>query len=158
MIYNTVWIKHSPLLFLVFMAACNMASLPERDVIDLLKERDYKGLAHAIRQGTDIEKPNSRKQTPLLVAVWNDDLEAVRMLVEAGVDINHVNRLGWTALLEAVLLSDGGKTHQQIVEILLKAGADREIPDFEGRTALDHARAKGFREMVNLLESTHPEK
>ena len=34
------------------------------------------------------------------------------------VDVDHVNRLGWTALLEAIVLGDGGQAHQQVVDLL----------------------------------------
>ena len=75
----------------------------------------------------------------------------VRRVVSTGIDVNHVNRLGWTALLEAVLLGDGGPRHQEIVRILLAAGADRTIPDRAGVTALEHARSKGYDELARIL-------
>ena len=51
-------------------------------------------------------------------------------------DVDHVNNLGWTALLEAViLLSDGGPRHQAIVRMLLDAGADPELADTRRRDA-----------------------
>ena len=48
----------------------------------------------------------------------------VRRVVRTGIDVNHVNDLGWTAMLEAVILGDGSRPYQQIVRILLDAGAD----------------------------------
>ncbi|MFD9501192.1 ankyrin repeat domain-containing protein [Streptomyces sp. NPDC060035] len=71
------------------------------------------------------------------------------------VDVDHVNRLGWTALLEAVILGDGGRAHQEIVEVLLAAGATPRLPDGEGVTALEHAERRGFTEMVALLRGAH---
>jgi ankyrin repeat protein len=75
----------------------------------------------------------------------------VRRVVRTDIDVNHVNRLGWTALLEAVLLGDGGRDHQDIVRILLAAGADRSIPDRDGVTALEHAKSKGYDELARIL-------
>ncbi|MGQ3292069.1 MAG: ankyrin repeat domain-containing protein, partial [Shinella sp.] len=63
-----------------------------------------------------------------------------------------VNRLGWTALLEAIILGDGGKRHVQIVDLLIKAGANVNLADDDGVTPLQHARGRGFGEMVALLE------
>ncbi|WP_246043247.1 ankyrin repeat domain-containing protein [Tessaracoccus massiliensis] len=68
-----------------------------------------------------------------------------------GMDVNHVNNLGWTALLEAVILGDGGAAHQEIVQILLDAGADPSIADNDGVTALGHAQSRGYDETAALL-------
>lgn len=75
------------------------------------------------------------------------------VLERTDIDVNHVNDLGWTALLEAVILGDGGRRHQRVVEILLANGADPRIADKDGVTALQHARAKGQDEVVRILES-----
>ena len=76
-------------------------------------------------------------------------VEAVLRLTD--IDVNHVNRMGWTALLEAVLLSDGGPRHQEVVRILLANGADPRLADPDGRTALDHARALGYAAIAGQL-------
>ena len=78
-------------------------------------------------------------------------IDYVRRVVRTDIDVDHVNRLGWTALLEAVILGDGGRDHQEIVRILLAAGADRSIPDRDGVTALEHAQAKGYDELARIL-------
>jgi ankyrin repeat protein len=76
----------------------------------------------------------------------------VRAVLEnTDIDVNHVNDLGWTALLEAVILGDGGRRHQKVVRILLAGGAHPAIADREGVTALQHARDRGFTELVALL-------
>ena len=46
--------------------------------------------------------------TALIPAAHHGHPETVRMLLGTDIDIDHVNRLGWTALLEAVILGDGG--------------------------------------------------
>ncbi|WP_314615036.1 ankyrin repeat domain-containing protein [Streptomyces stackebrandtii] len=65
--------------------------------------------------------------------------------------VDHVNDLGWTALLEAVILGDGGRPHQEVVELLLAAGADPERADANGVTPLRHARRRGFDAIAALL-------
>ncbi|CAA9381999.1 MAG: Ankyrin [uncultured Nocardioidaceae bacterium] len=67
------------------------------------------------------------------------------------IDVDHVNDLGWTALLEAVILGDGSEQYQDIVRILLDAGADPSIPDSDGVTALEHAVAAGQERVAALL-------
>jgi len=79
-------------------------------------------------------------------------VETVRTLLEkTDIDVNHVNRLGWTALLEAILLSDGGTKHQRIVRLLLDHGADPNLADNDGVTPLQHAKQKGYKEIERML-------
>ena len=80
-------------------------------------------------------------------------VEYVRRVVQTGIDVNHVNDLGWTALLEAVILEDGGPRHQEIVRILVAAGADRSIADKNGVSPLQHAQRKGHREIAAILSA-----
>jgi ankyrin repeat protein len=75
-------------------------------------------------------------------------------LLETDIDIDHVNRLGWTALLEAVILGDGGPRHTEVVRLLVQAGADVNLADNNGDTPLAHARQRGFKEIVAILESS----
>jgi ankyrin repeat protein len=77
----------------------------------------------------------------------------VRRVVRTDVDLDHVNDLGWTALLEAIILGDGGEDHQEIVRILLKAGADPKIPARDGVTPLEHARERGYGAIAALLRA-----
>ncbi|GAB3140629.1 ankyrin repeat domain-containing protein [Micromonospora sonneratiae] len=78
-------------------------------------------------------------------------VDYVRRVVRTGINVNHVNNLGWTALLECVLLGDGSGAYQQIAEILVAAGARVHLPDREGVDALEHARRRGYDEIVTIL-------
>ncbi|MDJ1136419.1 ankyrin repeat domain-containing protein [Streptomyces iconiensis] len=73
------------------------------------------------------------------------------VLRTTGIKVDHVNRLGWTALLEAVILGDGGRDHQKIVGLPLDAGASPRIADMEGVTPLRHAEQRGYDEIAKLL-------
>lgn len=123
----------------------------------LLIEAGAEGRVEILRlileRGADLESTNRFGGTALIPAAEEGHPEAVALLIAAGVDVDHVNNLGWTALLEAVILTDGGPNAQRIVQQLLEAGADRTIPDSQGRTALEHARARGLGEMVEMLEA-----
>jgi uncharacterized protein len=79
-------------------------------------------------------------------------VDIVRALIEAKADIDHVNARGWTALITAVVLGNGDKDHTAIVEALVAARADGGIKDQLGRTAIDYARARGYADMVRILE------
>ncbi|MDN5942051.1 MAG: ankyrin repeat domain-containing protein [Nitrospira sp.] len=77
----------------------------------------------------------------------------VKELLKTEIDIDHVNRLGWTALLEAIILGDGGQRHREIVRLLVQAGVNSNLPDGEGVTPLQHARLKGLKDIADRLES-----
>jgi ankyrin repeat protein len=110
-------------------------------------------MALAIELGNDAGLTTSPYAgTALIAAAHLGRVEVVRRLIAAGAPLDHVNNLGWTALMEAVVLGDGGSDHQQVVRLLLDAGADRSIADRAGVPPLSHARARGYAAMVALLE------
>lgn len=97
---------------------------------------------------------NRYNGTALIPACERGHVETVRLLANTkDFPIDHINRLQWTGLMEAVVLGDGSAKFQQIVQILKEAGADLSIPDRDGITALQHAKNKGFKEIVRILEN-----
>jgi len=106
-----------------------------------------------LANGANLKDTNRYGGTALIPAAEKGHPENVRLLLAAGVDPDHVNGLGWTALLEAVILTDGGPTYREIVADLIKGGADVNRADGDGVTPLAHARARGYGEIVRLLEA-----
>ena len=90
--------------------------------------------------------------TALIAAAHLGHVEVVRVLVDAGAPLDHVNNLGWTALLETVILGDGGPRHLAVVRLLVETPATIDLADRQGVTPLAHARARGYAEMVQILE------
>jgi ankyrin repeat protein len=80
-------------------------------------------------------------------------VDYVRRVVSTGIDLNHVNDLGWTAMLEAIVYGDGSEPYQQIMGILLDAGADPTIADAAGLTPLQHAQSRGFTDIAARLQA-----
>ncbi len=101
--------------------------------------------------GPDLTIRNRYGGVSVIPASERGHVDYVRRVVRTGIDVNHVNNLGWTALLEAVILGDGGRAHQEIVRTLLAAGADPAIADADGVTALQHAEQRGFDEIARIL-------
>jgi len=101
--------------------------------------------------GADVASINRYGGTALIPASEHGHVETVRILIGAGVPVNHVNNLGWTAMQEAILLNDGGPRQQEVVRLLLDAGADPGVRDPEGRTALQNAERLGFAKIAALI-------
>jgi len=90
--------------------------------------------------------------TALIAAAHLGHVEVVDALIAARAPVDHVNSLGWTALLEAIVLGDGGPRHQATVEALIKGGASLQLGNRDGATPLSLARTKGYAGIVRLLE------
>ncbi|MNG64208.1 Ankyrin repeats (3 copies) [compost metagenome] len=104
--------------------------------------------------GADFKIFNRYNGTALIPACERGHVETVRLLANTKeFPIDHINRLGWTALLEAIILGDGSQKYVDIVQILLDANSDKNIADNEGVTPLQHARKRGFNKIVTLLEA-----
>jgi ankyrin repeat protein len=111
---------------------------------------DILQLAHEARADPTIT--NRFGGVAVIPASERGHVEVVRFLLEeTDIDVDHVNNLGWTALLEAILLADGDAAHQEIVRLLLDAGADPELADRDGVTPLAHARERGQDAVVRIL-------
>ena len=90
--------------------------------------------------------------TALIAAAHLGHVEVVQILIKAGAPLDHVNNLTWTALMESIVLGDGGKRHTETLRALVAAGANLNIPDRAGIAPLAHARGRGYKEMVAILE------
>lgn len=90
--------------------------------------------------------------TALIAAAHLGHDEIVRVLIEAGAPLDHVNNLHWTALIEAVILGDGGLRHQRTASYLVAAGARRDLGDRSGVTPIQMARQRGYDAMARILE------
>jgi hypothetical protein len=91
--------------------------------------------------------------TALIASAHLGHIEVVKMLIAAKAPLNHVNNLGWTALMEAIVLGNGGANHTATVKALVEAGCDVNIPDRQGTTPLQHARRRGYVEIARILEN-----
>ena len=91
--------------------------------------------------------------TALIAAAHLGHDEIVRILIAAKAPLDHVNNLGWTAVIEAIVLGDGGKRHVATLQALVDAGANVNLADRSGETPLTLAKRRGFKEMVAILET-----
>ena len=76
----------------------------------------------------------------------------VRQLIQAGAPLDHVNNLHWTALIESIVLGDGGRRHVETLRALVEAGANTQLADRNGATPLALAKTRGYTAMVEILQ------
>ena len=105
---------------------------------------DVDVLDEVLRADPDVRRTNRFGGTALIPAADRGHVEMVRALLErTKVDVDHVNDLGWTALLEAVILGDGGPAHREIVRLCsITAPTARSPTGWDA--PLEHAAGDGL--------------
>ncbi|WPL16153.1 ankyrin-like protein [Thiorhodovibrio winogradskyi] len=97
--------------------------------------------------GAVVDAADTGDYTALLLAASNNHARVVEALLARGAMIDHQeNTQGFTALIWAAK-----RGHAQAVDALVRAGADKTLPDHEGRTAADWAAAEGHDRVLALL-------
>jgi len=89
--------------------------------------------------------------TALIAAAHLGHADVVRVLIAARAPLDHVNNLGWTALIESIVLGDGVARHTDTLRRLVEAGANVNLADRQRQTPLALARGRGYQEMMTIL-------
>jgi ankyrin repeat protein len=114
---------------------------------------DEATLAELLKLGASAKNVTSRYDgTALIAAAHLGHDGVVRQLIAAGAPLDHVNNLHWTALIESIVLGDGGPRHTETLRALVAAGASTRLADAQGNTPLALAKQRGYRQMVEILE------
>ena len=115
---------------------------------------DEESLRVLLAAGASAKLVTSRYDgTALIASAHLGHSNVVRQLIAAGAPLDHVNNLHWTALIEAIVLGDGGARHQSTLQALLDAGANAQLSDREGRSPIQLAQARGYESMVHALNA-----
>jgi ankyrin repeat protein len=114
---------------------------------------DPRLLELTLAAGADVGSLDSYEGTGLIRAADRGYTTIVARLLETDIDVDHVNRLGWTALLEAIILGGGDQAHTEVVRQLVAAGADVNLADGQGVTPLAHAEQQRYEEMAAILRA-----
>jgi len=133
----------------------NALEIDRYDIVTIAAvANDLEMLKIALDGGASAKNITSRYDgTALIAAAHLGHTEAVKILIDAKAPLNHVNNLGWTALMEAIVLGNGDANHTATVRALVEAGADVNIADRQGATPLQHARRRGYVEIARILEN-----
>ena len=116
-----------------------------------VSEREYLAAnSRLLMNSLKLDKSDPKEDSiSIALAIENQDLSMLSKAIESGGDVNvkHVHggkRI--TPIVEAALLNN-----QEMVEILLEAGADPNIPQDNGETALMNAAQNGNFSIVSML-------
>ncbi len=102
--------------------------------------------------GATADSRDSFNGTGLIRAAERGYPRIIARLLQTDIDVNHVNRLGWTALHEAIVLGDGGPAHVEVVRLLVDAGADVNLVG-NGQRPLAQATSRGYDEIAAVLSA-----
>lgn len=101
--------------------------------------------------GVNFESVDRGGRTALMTAVWSRHVAISVFLLDCcSVDPNRTDRQGATALSIAAQIGD-----RDLVNLLLKFGAEPKIQDSMGRTAMDVALISGNDSIVSLLQTAN---
>jgi ankyrin repeat protein len=151
-----------------------------QDIFDAARNNDVKTIQSLVAQGVPVDTVNDRGFTPLVLAVYNDGKDAVKLLLSLNADVNAQDLSGNTALMgaafkglpamaELLILhkANVNKTNfnhaspltfaatfgqLEIARQLLRHGADKTLRDSRGKTALEYAEMQENSAMIDLLK------
>lgn len=105
-------------------------------------------LRNILESGVDVNMMDDSGQTLLCAAVRRSLPSACKLLVDHGARVDMAeNNTGQTPLIFAAKAGD-----IIIAQLLLKHGADVNVPDVRGWTAMEHAAYRGHMDIVEILK------
>lgn len=104
-------------------------------------------ITRLLNKVADYENYGKDERVPIVIASMFDMSVIVDKLIKHGVDVNEPGTRGRTALFLAA-----GRGHDYVCEILLKAGADKNI-NYKGITPLDAAIQRNHLNVIKLLSN-----
>jgi len=113
-----------------------------KDVIKEQKEINSQIASNKLKKGYVADE----KDDIIDLTRWND-IEGVKKLIEAGEDLNTRDMFDFTPLIVASYYG-----HFKMAVILLVAGADKDLKNYMGKTALYYAKRNNHKKIIQLLD------
>ena len=106
-----------------------------------------------LSQNVDIDAvSNDRGYSAVMDAVWKNNYELTKILIERGANLNFISRDGQSVLVLAV-----GAGKFDICKLLAESGADPDVKDQMGMSAYEYAKLFGKKDIAEMLEKYHKE-
>ncbi|MBR4824306.1 MAG: ankyrin repeat domain-containing protein [Spirochaetaceae bacterium] len=116
---------------------CNAARAEHKEIVQLLLDNGAN--VNAISK--------DRGYSPLMDAIWRENVEIAEIFIKAGADLNLISNDGQSPLILAV-----GNGNEKICELLAKNGADGKMKDHMGMTAYGYAKLFKKNKIQAILE------
>ena len=131
----------------------DIINLPNREGQTFLMLAAFNGHTelcdYLIKNGAHVEARDKSGRTALMYASTGPFVTTVKMLLDNGANVNSVGHAEkWTSLMNAA-----AEGQLEIVKLLLKYGADKNLKDVDGDTAESFALQKNHLEVLNFLKN-----
>ena len=100
--------------------------------------------------GARVDEADDDGITLIAWTAITNQVDIARLLIQRGANVNHVDKKGMTPLLYAASIDFGDS---QMIDLLLKAGADRQARTKDGLTAFDLARMYKHTHLIPALSN-----
>ena len=140
-------------IILILLMGCNQEGEKNMkqqsgELIQAVEKNDIKKIQDILKDASyPINETNSEKETPLLIATHDNNIEVVKLLIKAGADINQQDSLQDSAYLYA-----GAQGKTEILKYMIKhAEPNQNIVNRYGGNSLIPAAEKGHLNNVMVL-------
>jgi len=186
MLQHFIWIFLFFILLYNQMSKKDNAKDPEINLLLIAQANDVKNIDRFFKQDDENEIKNQVNSSdpdgvrPIMYASFYGNLMFVQLLIQAGAEVNCIEKRKWTPLMYAVrygrldvtrelvlnhakleMKNDEGHTalmiaakygQIDILNFIMNHGADPDQKDHEGHTAMQLAQDKGYKIIVETLK------
>lgn len=136
--------------FLLFFAySLLFITVSAQDLYEAVDAKDHAKVESLLKAGAKVNKTNKKNQFPLWIALWNNDVQMVKLLIANGADVNQKFK-GKDANINCLEIAAQNGSFE-IAKLLVDAGAPFDVKGIKGCTPLRTACRNGRTDIVIYL-------